>query len=183
MEGQGPHLQGQCPISPLLVQKPVAACSCASLCQWWERRRDILPSFTKACNLLMLPYHWLPQSRLPRVPSCYLPQYRQAVKMLAGILTLKWLKKTAGIRLTGLFGGFTLFFFLLLLFSFGLVLLFFFPPPKYSSQHYMSIQSSSADNGLVEANDGWRLVCRGAKHGTAGWGLSVGSVVICFLTE
>lgn len=111
MDGRdmGTCLAGQCPNSSLFVQKPVTDCLCASLCQWWERRRDVLPSFTKAYNLLMLPYHWLLQSHLPRMPSRYVPQLRQAVKMLAGILTLKWLGKTAGIRLTDLFGGFTLF--------------------------------------------------------------------------
>lgn len=51
---------------------------------------------------------------------------------------------------------------------------------KDGSQHYVSIQSSSGDNRLVKVNDGLRLVCRGAKFSTKGWGLSVGRAFVSF---
>lgn len=138
----------------------LTVCMLPGKCQWWERRTGVLHYFTKAYNLLMLLYHLLLKSHPPRVPSWYLLPYRQAVKILAGILTLKWLGKAVGIRLSGLFCVFTLFF------------------SKDSSQHYASIQSSDGDKGLVEANDGLSLVCSGAKRSTEGWGLSVGRVLV-----
>lgn len=50
----------------------LTVCLLPCKCQWWERRTDVLPCFTKAYNLLMLLYHWLLQSSLPRTASCYL---------------------------------------------------------------------------------------------------------------
>lgn len=128
---------------------PVIDCTLPCECKWRERRKDVLQYFTKAYNLLILLYQWLLKSSLPRVPSCYLLLYRQAVKMLAELLTLWWLKGTAGIRLTGLrcvyLFIFTLFF------------------SEDSFQHYVSIQSSGGDNRLVEANDWLSTVCTGCQ--------------------